>query len=308
MQVPLLDLKGQYAPLRAEIETAIRQICDEQRFILGPASRRARGAGRRVFADEARARLVVGHRCAAARADGARRRRRRRGHHDAVHVLRDGRRRRTSRCAAVLLRHRPRHVQPRSPLRCAPRSRSAASCAATGSSIARRAESIKALLPVHLYGQMVDLDAFMASRAQVPARRRRGCRAGDRRRAGGRQARRQRRRRRLLVVFPDEESRRVRRRRHVRQQRQRAARAHAHPARARRRAEVLPLADRRQFSARRAASGGARDQAEAPRRLDARAAGQRGSLRRAVPRGGSRRAQCRCRCACRASATSSTST
>ena len=36
MQVPLLDLKGQYAPLRAEIETAIRQICDEQRFILGP--------------------------------------------------------------------------------------------------------------------------------------------------------------------------------------------------------------------------------------------------------------------------------
>ena len=43
MQVPLLDLKGQYAPLRAEIEAAIRQICDEQRFILGPkvgASRR----------------------------------------------------------------------------------------------------------------------------------------------------------------------------------------------------------------------------------------------------------------------------
>jgi dTDP-4-amino-4,6-dideoxygalactose transaminase len=36
MQVPLLDLKAQYAPLRAEIETAIRQVCDEQRFILGP--------------------------------------------------------------------------------------------------------------------------------------------------------------------------------------------------------------------------------------------------------------------------------
>jgi dTDP-4-amino-4,6-dideoxygalactose transaminase len=32
----LLDLKGQYAPLRAEIETAIRQVCDEQRFVLGP--------------------------------------------------------------------------------------------------------------------------------------------------------------------------------------------------------------------------------------------------------------------------------
>jgi dTDP-4-amino-4,6-dideoxygalactose transaminase len=36
MQVPLLDLKGQYAPLRAEIETAIREVCDAQRFVLGP--------------------------------------------------------------------------------------------------------------------------------------------------------------------------------------------------------------------------------------------------------------------------------
>lgn len=36
MQVPLLDLKGQYAPLRAEIESAIREVCDEQRFVLGP--------------------------------------------------------------------------------------------------------------------------------------------------------------------------------------------------------------------------------------------------------------------------------
>jgi dTDP-4-amino-4,6-dideoxygalactose transaminase len=36
MQVPLLDLKGQYAPLREEIEAAIRQVCDEQRFVLGP--------------------------------------------------------------------------------------------------------------------------------------------------------------------------------------------------------------------------------------------------------------------------------
>jgi dTDP-4-amino-4,6-dideoxygalactose transaminase len=36
MQVPLLDLKGQYAPLRADIEAAIREVCDEQRFVLGP--------------------------------------------------------------------------------------------------------------------------------------------------------------------------------------------------------------------------------------------------------------------------------
>jgi len=36
MQVPLLDLKAQYAPLRGEIEGAIRSVCDEQRFVLGP--------------------------------------------------------------------------------------------------------------------------------------------------------------------------------------------------------------------------------------------------------------------------------
>jgi dTDP-4-amino-4,6-dideoxygalactose transaminase len=36
MQVPLLDLKAQYAPLRAQIEQAIREVCDAQRFVLGP--------------------------------------------------------------------------------------------------------------------------------------------------------------------------------------------------------------------------------------------------------------------------------
>jgi dTDP-4-amino-4,6-dideoxygalactose transaminase len=36
MQVPLLDLKGQYAPLRGEIEQVIAQVCNEQRFVLGP--------------------------------------------------------------------------------------------------------------------------------------------------------------------------------------------------------------------------------------------------------------------------------
>ncbi len=36
MQVPLLDLRAQYAPLRADIEAAIREVCDTQRFVLGP--------------------------------------------------------------------------------------------------------------------------------------------------------------------------------------------------------------------------------------------------------------------------------
>ena len=34
--VPLLDLKAQYAPLRDEIETVIREVCDSQYFVMGP--------------------------------------------------------------------------------------------------------------------------------------------------------------------------------------------------------------------------------------------------------------------------------
>jgi dTDP-4-amino-4,6-dideoxygalactose transaminase len=36
-QVPLLDLKLQYRPLAAEIQTAIERVCASQHFILGPA-------------------------------------------------------------------------------------------------------------------------------------------------------------------------------------------------------------------------------------------------------------------------------
>jgi dTDP-4-amino-4,6-dideoxygalactose transaminase len=36
MRVPLLDLKSQYAPLRREIEQVIREVCDTQQFVLGP--------------------------------------------------------------------------------------------------------------------------------------------------------------------------------------------------------------------------------------------------------------------------------
>ncbi|HWZ61711.1 MAG TPA: DegT/DnrJ/EryC1/StrS family aminotransferase [Steroidobacteraceae bacterium] len=39
IQVPLLDLKLQYAPLAAEIQQAIAQVCGTQAFILGPGVR-----------------------------------------------------------------------------------------------------------------------------------------------------------------------------------------------------------------------------------------------------------------------------
>ncbi len=40
MQVPLLDLKPQYLALKSEIQAAIEKVCDSQYFILGPAIRR----------------------------------------------------------------------------------------------------------------------------------------------------------------------------------------------------------------------------------------------------------------------------
>ena len=36
MNVPLLDLKAQYATIRAEVREAIDRVCDSQHFILGP--------------------------------------------------------------------------------------------------------------------------------------------------------------------------------------------------------------------------------------------------------------------------------
>ena len=36
MQVPLLDLSAQYAPMKEEILAVVSEICDSQRFILGP--------------------------------------------------------------------------------------------------------------------------------------------------------------------------------------------------------------------------------------------------------------------------------
>lgn len=44
IQVPLLDLKLQYAPLAAEIQSVIEKVCASQAFILGPAVRELEAA------------------------------------------------------------------------------------------------------------------------------------------------------------------------------------------------------------------------------------------------------------------------
>jgi len=44
LQVPLLDLKPQYRPLAAEIQAAIENVCASQAFILGPAVKELEGS------------------------------------------------------------------------------------------------------------------------------------------------------------------------------------------------------------------------------------------------------------------------
>ena len=61
MNVPLLDLKAQFQPLRAEIMAAIQAVCDEQGFILGP----------RVVAFEEAVAQYIGSRYASGCASGS---------------------------------------------------------------------------------------------------------------------------------------------------------------------------------------------------------------------------------------------
>ena len=113
MNVPLLDLKAQYAAIKAEVDAAIAEVMESQHFILGPKVEQCEKAIARYSRLRARHRRVVRHRCAAGLPDGREHRPRRRGHHHAVHVLRDRRRDRAGRRDAGVRRHRSGHLQPR---------------------------------------------------------------------------------------------------------------------------------------------------------------------------------------------------
>ena len=161
MQVPLLDLKGQYAPLRAEIEAAIRQVCDEQRFVLGP----------RVAELEAQVAEYSQTKHGLGLSSGT----------DALLLalmaldIRPGDEVITTpftffATAGVIARLGARpffcdidpatfNLDPQ-----AVRAALAERCELRGDRLVNRATGgvIKALIPVHLYGQMADIDAFMA--------------------------------------------------------------------------------------------------------------------------------------------------
>jgi dTDP-4-amino-4,6-dideoxygalactose transaminase len=56
IEVPLLDLRSQYAPLREEIERAMREVCDAQQFVLGPRV----AEFERQIAEHSHARYAIG--------------------------------------------------------------------------------------------------------------------------------------------------------------------------------------------------------------------------------------------------------
>ena len=69
--VPLLDLKAQYAPIRGEIESAIREVCDTQYFVMGPKVTELEAKIAGVQQRNARNRCLLRHGCAFGSAHGA---------------------------------------------------------------------------------------------------------------------------------------------------------------------------------------------------------------------------------------------
>ena len=107
-QIPLIDVKAQYAPLIPELEERFAAVLESGRFIFGPEVE--------AFEREAAAFLGVPHAIGVANGTDAlvlalealEIGQRRRGHLPGVHVLRDGRGDRPRRRDAGVRRHRPR--------------------------------------------------------------------------------------------------------------------------------------------------------------------------------------------------------
>ena len=203
--IPFLDLKAQYQSIKPEIDAAVLRVLESRQFVLGEEV----AAFERDFAAycrrHARDRRQHRHERAAPGAAGGRRRPGRRGDHHPVHLRRDRRRR-----SATPARRRCSSTSSRDSFTMDPAQLEAAITPRT-----------KAILPVHLYGQMADMDPILAiARPPRPAGDR-GRLPGARRRVQ-RPPRRQHRRARLLQLLSRQEPRRLRRGRRGRHQRRRA--------------------------------------------------------------------------------------
>ena len=200
MQVPLLDLKLQYQPLAAEIQAAIDKVCASQHFILGPAVRELEAG----VAAYSQCRFGIGVSSGtdalllALMALGI-------GPGDAVitspftffatagTVARTG-----ARPLFCDIDPATFNLSPAALAELIDRQ-----CERRGAALVHRASGarVRALMPVHLYGQVADMAAAHGERAGYRTQGDRGRRAGDRRGRRRRPARRQLRRRRLPVVL-----------------------------------------------------------------------------------------------------------
>jgi len=160
MQVPLLDLKPQYKPLAAEIQAAIERVCASQGFILGPAVKELEAG----IAAYSQCRFGIGVSSGtdalllALMALNI-------GPGDAVitspytffatagTIARTGARPVFCDIDPVSFNLSPGAVQAFIRDNCEQRD---------GNLVTRRGERVKAIMPVHLYGQMADMSALMA--------------------------------------------------------------------------------------------------------------------------------------------------
>ena len=195
MHVPLLDLQAQFAPIRDEVLAAVERVCDSQRFVMGPEVD--------AFEQEIAALLRVKH---------------------AIGV--------SSGTDALLVSLMALGIGPGDEVVTSTYSffATAGAVARVGATpvfvdidpatfnidVAQAARAItprtRALMPVHLFGQMADMDAIADIARHGRHSRDRGRGAGDRRQLR-RPTRRRHRRGGVLLVLPEQEPRRVRRRR-----------------------------------------------------------------------------------------------
>ncbi len=291
MKVPLLDLKPQYRALKTELDAAILRVSESQHFILGPEVKALEAALRCVFRLQVRHRHVFGHGRVADRAHGARDRRRRRGHHQPLHVFRHRGHHRARRRAAGFRRYRARTLSTSRPR---PIEKFIESqCETRNGVLFNRATGgrVRAMMPVHLYGQVADMTRIMDDRPPPRTARHRRCGAGHR--LGGCAGRRACSIGDIgcLSFFPtknlgafgdagmcvtNDEALAAKLMK---------LRVHGMEA------EVLPQAHRRQFPPRRDPGRGAQRQAAASRRLERGAPAQRGVLRRRFRARGAGRSQ-----------------
>lgn len=86
-KIPIVNLRAQYAGIRAEVLAAVDEVLESQQFILGPAVSRFEEQMARYLGCAHAAGVALGQRCVATRADGLGYRSWRRCRRHAVHFF-----------------------------------------------------------------------------------------------------------------------------------------------------------------------------------------------------------------------------